>query len=153
MSGRLKRITCTLVVAGLLTVSGGCSRAPGREQFPVAGRLLIDGALASHGTVSFRPLNARAGHQPTGVVDERGEYSLFTTVQPGAPPGEYRVLVFVHAQPEDAGAVRPSLPQPLVDPIDHDEEQIFQAAQGLKPEIPPWPHVAVITMASSGHRE
>ncbi|MCA9056205.1 MAG: hypothetical protein KDA75_20380, partial [Planctomycetaceae bacterium] len=43
--------------------------------------------------------------------------------QPGAPPGEYRVLVFVHEQTEDAGAVHPSLPQSLIDPIYQDAER------------------------------
>jgi hypothetical protein len=109
-------LRCSLLQLVFLLGAGiGCSRAPERELQAVVGRVMIGGVPAAHGTVSFRPLDARQGHQPTGGVNAAGEYVLHTSGQTGAPPGEYRVLVFMHEQAPAVGA-HPGLPKSLIDP-------------------------------------
>jgi hypothetical protein len=108
----------------LTCLAPGCGRKPTRDLCAVSGRITIHGRAATSGTVSYRPVDPRVGHQPTGTVDPQGRYTLYTSSEPGAPAGEYRVLVFVHEQPAaDAVQAHPTLPRTLIDPVYQDPQR------------------------------
>jgi hypothetical protein len=102
----------------------GCAEDAGPVLYAVQGQLLVDGRPATSGAVSLRPVDSKLGHQPTGSVSPDGGYIVYTSGRAGAPPGEYRVVVFVN---EDLSAAtsgaHPPLPRSLIDPVYHDPDR------------------------------
>lgn len=91
----------------------GCSR--GEQLLEVRGAVTYAGEPLTTGIVSLRAKNPEVTlHQPTGVVDQRGEYRIYTNYRPGAPPGEYRVVVFATEPTIDTGKVSPGMPKSLI---------------------------------------
>jgi hypothetical protein len=82
---------------GISTTGCGDSSGVGRT-VPVAGKVTVDGAplTAKSTVVLFKP-DASKGNtssfEPTGTVDEDGNYTLKTNGKNGAPPGWYKVVV------------------------------------------------------------
>jgi hypothetical protein len=91
----------------------GCGDDSGvGKTVPVSGRITLDGKplTATTTVVLFKFEVARQGPktvEPTGTVDGRGNYTLFTAGKKGAPPGRYKVIVTateVHADGGGPGA-------------------------------------------------
>jgi hypothetical protein len=84
---------------------------------PVRGNVALGDRQANSGFVSFRA-DAKQGnktlHIPTGKINAEGQYELFTNGQVGAPPGWYKVLVFIDAN-QQQGTVHPLRPEWLMD--------------------------------------
>jgi hypothetical protein len=80
-----------MVCAGLF----GCG-ASGEKLTPVVGKVTVDGAPLTTGSVTFHP-NAQKGnsspHLPVGMLDAQGNYKLMSATKEGAPPGWYQVTV------------------------------------------------------------
>ena len=82
-----------VLLVGLLAT--GCG---GGNTHPVNGTVTLDGApfAARNGLVTFVPDKAKgnaAADEPTGTVDDRGRYTLYTKGRRGAAPGWYKVVV------------------------------------------------------------
>jgi hypothetical protein len=93
----------------------GCGRKPGEVMYPVKGRITLDGKPLPRGSVSLRPASGLPGHQPTGVIEPAGEYTIYTNGRQGAPPGGYKVVVFAtEATTSPDGTARPGLPKSLI---------------------------------------
>lgn len=109
----------------LLFALGGCAEP--REKFqPVAGVVRLDGKLLTFGAVSFRPDGTRGNasmHIPTGSIDVNGHYELETIKRKGAPPGWYKVLVFVDGNALPSGYVPHPLPPKWVTDVKYTDEQ------------------------------
>lgn len=91
----------------------GCSREG--QLVEVRGSVTYAGEPLKTGIVSLRSKDPKATqHQPTGLIDENGEYRVYTNYQPGAPPGEYRVVVFATEPTIDTGKVSPGMPKSLI---------------------------------------
>jgi hypothetical protein len=93
----------------------GCSDGKTPKLLPVKGKVTIDGAALTRGSVSFRLQEASAGSwEPAGTIDADGTYTLYTNQKPGAPAGKYYVLVTA-SEPIDPS--KPSdAPKSLVHP-------------------------------------
>jgi hypothetical protein len=127
----------THVLLCALLATAGCSSAPDNNYCAVTGRVLLDGELATYGTVSYRPVDARQGHQPTGSISEAGTYTLYTSGAAGAPPGEYHVVVFINeAANDDPAAAHPTLPRSLIDSEYQRPEQTPLRVR-VEPDAPP----------------
>jgi hypothetical protein len=102
-------VLCRLgLCLGFITILIGCSKPKGPALYPVTGKVLINGALATGGTVSFRHEDGL--HQPAGIIKEDGSYSLKSGHREGAPVGQYRVVVFVTEPPNKAEGGHAGLP-------------------------------------------
>jgi hypothetical protein len=105
-----KQPATSLLVAGLLAAGtlasiAGCGgdEPAGPPLVPVSGVVTMNGKpLTTGGTVSYR--DSTGIIQPTGKVEADGHYELFTDKRPGAPVGDYRVLVFASESPEQTAA-------------------------------------------------
>jgi hypothetical protein len=94
---------------------GGCHEQAGSELIPVSGRVLLDDAPIGPGSLSLRPIaGTGTWDQPAGMIADDGAYQVFTNGKPGAPPGNYAVVVFIHEQPPADGSAHPGLPQSLI---------------------------------------
>jgi hypothetical protein len=112
-----RTIPSSAALLGLCLAQLGCGSEPGELLLPVSGRVTLSGRPLTSGTVSFRPDSARGNaslHHPTGTIDALGGYTLSVVKSPGAPPGWYRVLVFVDANVSSGSAVHPLMPRWLV---------------------------------------
>jgi hypothetical protein len=105
-----------LVVA---SVAPGCGDTSGvGRTLPVAGRITVDGTplTASTRVILFKPDAARGNAspwEPTGTVDNQGNYTLNTKGRRGAPPGWYKVSVTaVEAASNAVKGKRTQLPTP-----------------------------------------
>jgi hypothetical protein len=95
-------------------VFGGCSQS-GPKLYEVRGAVTYDGKPLTTGTVSLRAdRDNETRHQPTGLIDARGNYRIYTTEKPGAPGGWYRVVVFATEPLVDSGKVSPGLPKSII---------------------------------------
>jgi hypothetical protein len=108
------------VTLGWVALAGACLPSCGKYEaaalVPVRGRILLDGRPVTRGSVSLRPDDgAKSWDQPTGMIGTNGEYVVYTNGREGAPPGKYRVVVFVTETAENSGAAaHPGLPRSLV---------------------------------------
>jgi hypothetical protein len=106
-------VLCRLgLCLGFITILIGCSKPEGPTLYPVTGKILMNGAPATGGTVSFRHEDGL--HQPAGIIKEDGSYSLKSGHREGAPVGQYRVVVFVTEPPSKSGAGHSGLPRIIV---------------------------------------
>jgi len=102
----LLRLPSFLVLLAALT---GCGKDDGiGPTVPVQGRVTLDGKSLSTGTVVFRPDPSKSNanrHEPRGVIDAEGNYTLSTgtgpTAKNGVPPGWYKVGVVSLKEPDD----------------------------------------------------
>lgn len=102
------------VVGCTLVALAGCG-ASGPKLYEVRGAVTYDGRPLTTGTVSLRAdRNNETRHQPTGLIDARGNYRIYTTEKPGAPSGWYRVVVFATEPLVDSGKVSPGLPKSII---------------------------------------
>jgi len=73
----------------------GCGKG-GASLTPVEGKVMVNGAPLTTGSVTFQP-DAGKGNQtphiPVGTIDGIGTYKLMTATKDGAPPGWYKVAV------------------------------------------------------------
>jgi hypothetical protein len=122
------KIVTRLALALAMLVFLGCSEPPGPTLYPVSGKVLMNGAPATGGTVSFRHEDGL--HQPAGVIKPDGSYSLKSGHREGAPPGHYRVVVFVTEPPSKTGNGYSGLPRIIVN-----EEFQNPSSTPLKAEI------------------
>ncbi len=81
----------------LAVLSSGCGNGVG-QTYPVAGKIALnDQPWTAKTTVILCKPNAARGNastlEPTGTVDDQGNYTLTTRGVKGAPPGWYVVLV------------------------------------------------------------
>ncbi len=113
---KFSNIRCLLSVllSSFILVSNGCGNANEEKLLPVVGKVTHDGKPLTTGTISLR---ADAGNQgtaePYAQIDADGNYQLFTKNKPGAPAGNYIVLV-VATEPIDPN--NPSAaPKSLID--------------------------------------
>ncbi|QDU98900.1 hypothetical protein Pla8534_68110 [Lignipirellula cremea] len=99
---------------GVALMLGGClGLDSGPELVPVAGRVIVGGKPAPRGSVTLYAEDADASYTPIGSIAD-GAYAVYVNGKPGAPPGKYRVTVFVQEAPQ-AGAGHGSLPRSLVE--------------------------------------
>ena len=97
-----------------ISLLSGCGKS-GPVLHEVRGKVSYGGQPLVTGTVSLRAWNGNeTRHQPTGLINERGEYRIYTTNLPGAPPGWYRAVVFATEPLVDNGKVSPSLPKSII---------------------------------------
>ena len=128
-----------LVVAGLAPacVAGGCHEESRAELIPVSGRVVLDDAPIGPGSISLRPLaGSENWDQPAGMIAADGTYHVFTNGSPGAPPGDYTVVVFIHEQPAADGAAHPGLPKSLI-PARYNDPARSGLAVTVVPDAPP----------------
>lgn len=103
---------CTATCASLPLC--GCGQS-GPLLHEVQGTVKFGSQPLTTGTVSLRADGDNTTrHQPTGLIDKAGHYRIYTTSQPGAPPGRYRVVVFATEPLIDTGKVSPGLPKSII---------------------------------------
>jgi hypothetical protein len=101
----------------------GCGR--GQQQpaklVPVAGKVTVDDRPLAEGSVVFWPDPAKgnqAKEPATGEIYGKGDYTLYTVGEKGAPPGWYKVVVFpfllsaLHKVPKRPPEELPDAPVP-----------------------------------------
>jgi hypothetical protein len=102
----------SLAAIGLLAAPG-CGDTSGiGKTLPVAGKVTLDDTpLTAPSTVLLFKPDASRGNtslwEPTGTVDDQGNYVLFTNGKKGAPPGWYKVLVTASAVQTDGSSGSP----------------------------------------------
>jgi hypothetical protein len=83
---------------------------------PVSGKVtLADGTAVTSGSLRYVPDKAKGNTlpaEPVGQIGSDGVYQLATDGKPGAPPGAYKIVVFV-TKPSDPNDPY-SLPLPLI---------------------------------------
>jgi hypothetical protein len=103
---------CGLVCLGLT----GCG--PAGEKFtPVEGKITVDGAPLTSGSVTFHPDAAKGNstpHIPVGTLDADGNYKLMSATTEGAPAGWYKVTVSSQAPADPQNPYAP--PKHLIHP-------------------------------------
>jgi hypothetical protein len=95
----------TALLSGLLFLASACGGTHMGKLYTVSGQVLLGNQPlgTNNGYVLFKP-DADKGNtssfEPEGVIDEKGNYTLFTQGKKGAPRGWYRVIVTATATPE-----------------------------------------------------
>jgi hypothetical protein len=108
------RLVCLFAVTCATLPLCGCGKS-GPVLHEVQGTVKFGSQPLTTGTVSLRAeRDNTTRHQPTGLIDEQGRYRIYTTGQPGAPPGWYRVVVFATEPLVDSGKVSPGLPKSII---------------------------------------
>ena len=89
MSKRLRRgcITGAAIGSAILCLAG-CG---GPYDSKVSGKVTIDGAVVSNGTVAFSPVSG--GPAAYGKIEPTGDYVIQTGREQGLPAGDYQVAV------------------------------------------------------------
>lgn len=101
----------TLCVAALCAGCGSSEKLP--ELVPVKGKINFDGKSLPKGTLSLTSTQPTLNwEQPAGTIVD-GEYELFTSGRPGAPVGEYNVVVVATEDVPDLDG-RPGIPKSLI---------------------------------------
>ena len=99
------------MAAALLSAIVGCGES-GPMLYPVVGKVMLDGKPAKEGGVVFHDESNRM-RQFVGGISPDGTYKIMHNREQGAPPGKYRVTVFVTDTPMDASGNPTSLPRTL----------------------------------------
>ena len=106
-------MSAAMAAALLTAMAVGCGSKPQSLQIPVSGKVTIDGKPATEGGVSYR--DEQTGmNQPAGKIAADGTYTLTHAHRDGAPPGRYRVVVFVTESPKSATGEIIGLPKVVV---------------------------------------
>jgi hypothetical protein len=95
-----------LVLVPLIGLADGCGRRDKPKLYPVKGVVKYNGKpMSGGGTVIFFPLKGGSGKESSGTIADNGTFELMTyTKGDGAPPGEYRVVVYQSTSKEPDGA-------------------------------------------------
>src|SRR5262245_44931487 len=101
---RRRAYFCAALLSGTLSFGTACTQKPSETLLPVKGRITVDNLPVHTGNVTFYPDTPKGQgtrHQPTGILDEAGNYELFVTGgKKGAPPGWYKVVVYAVDDPQ-----------------------------------------------------
>jgi hypothetical protein len=122
-----RRLFAILPVLALLLPTG-CDSAGSLQK--VSGKVTVDGAPLTTGTVRFVPDKEKGNKtttEPTGQIGADGTYSLMTDGKSGAPAGWYKVTINASEIPESS---KPFSGKSLVAPKFNDP-----AASGLSIEV------------------
>jgi len=132
---------CRWVLAAsplLLFVLSGCGSSAGR--CPLYGRVEVDGAAVSHGSISFLPAPGNSGPAAnTAIVD--GEYRF--TKESGPHCGPHRVVIDIDPYPGEAAAGEKA---------GQHVKTVGNTAAGARPR-PPRPSRAKVTPTAKRHWE
>ena len=87
------------VVAGvffcaIITLAGCGGTGKAAKLYPASGKVTVDGAPLTSGTVNLQPDEAKGNSSkfaPSGMIDSSGNYKLTTDGRDGAPLGWYKV--------------------------------------------------------------
>jgi hypothetical protein len=103
-----------LALLSLWMAIAGCgSRGDGLVE--VQGEVSLGGAPLTTGVISLRPAPGNeTPHHPTGLIDSQGHFRIYTSGQPGAPPGQYRVVVFATEPLADSKQAHPGMPRSII---------------------------------------
>jgi|SRR5262245_21134234 len=74
----------------------GCGAGGGEKLTPVIGKVTVNDAPLTTGSVTFHPDAAKGNstpHIPVGMIDAQGNYKLMSATMEGAPLGWYKVTV------------------------------------------------------------
>lgn len=110
----LMTIRHTLAVLSVVSLSLGCGS--GSSLTPVTGQVLLDEVPLGGGSLTLEPDPVtQSWDRPVGTIGPEGFFTIFTNGRPGAPPGNYRVVIFAHADTDPgAGSAHPGLPISLI---------------------------------------
>ena len=107
--------------ASLCALVAGCNDPVGKT-VPVSGTIFVNGHPLTAGQASlvFKPDNSKGNNtrfEPAGLVDEEGNYELYTAGKLGAPPGWYKVVIVAYggADPKPKRSVPGIIRLSLVD--------------------------------------
>ncbi len=100
-----------------LLLAAGCDSSGVGKTYPVSGKVTLDGKPLTAATtiILFKPDAAKGNSspfEPTGTVDDQGNYTLVTSGKKGAPPGAYKVVVTATEPPKDEGRRSPKHKRP-----------------------------------------
>lgn len=110
----LRAIGGLLSIVAMLLMGCGASAEP---LIPVEGIITYQDRPLATGSISLLPDAARGNktlHQPTGIIDSAGNYRLFTTSEPGAPAGPYKVIIHATESTHDPKLAHPGMPRSLI---------------------------------------
>lgn len=115
------------LILGLLTLlAAGCGgKDPNLpELVPVGGTVIMDGKALSGTSVSFVPDGSTRGSGANGYTDQNGKYELSSPhLGPGAPAGDYRVVLRKLVMPDGSDFPADS----EVAPMDSPARQVLPA--------------------------
>jgi len=134
MQRHWRLIHCAGFCGLLCAVICGCGSS-GERLTPVEGKVTLDGAPLTTGSVTFHPDAAKGNstpHIPMGTVDAQGNYKLISAAKEGAPLGWYQVTVTAQAPIDPKNPYAP--PKHLIDPRFADT-----TSSGLQIEVVPSP--------------
>jgi hypothetical protein len=104
-----------LVAYWLLVAVCGCGPAPDPQLAPVRGQISFDGTPLDHGSLTLRPDGPdKSWEHPTGMIGPDGVYTVYTGGKLGAPPGMYRVVVFVTEETDPGDPAHPGMPKSII---------------------------------------
>jgi len=117
-SQRPRHMLARLGVCGLLiTTLCGCGASGDEKLTFVAGKVSVNGAPLTVGSVTFHPdidKGNQTQHIPVGVIAADGRYELMSATKKGAPLGWYRVAVSAQEPIDPKNPYAP--PKHLVNP-------------------------------------
>lgn len=75
----------------IATLACGCSNNPALTA--VAGKVTIDGAPLTRGSISLRPVDLACKDEPYASIGADGTFKVMTKDRPGSPKGKFAVLL------------------------------------------------------------
>ena len=93
----------------LLLVSSGCGSR--LQLFPVAGKVLVDGEPLEVGDIVLYPDDGAplpSDQIPQGKLSPGGGYEIYTSGEPGAKAGAYRVVIISQTEKKPVRVVSPN---------------------------------------------
>lgn len=100
-------------LALILGLAAGCGGKKAVSMCPVAGKVTVEGKPLTSGIVTLIPDVGPVPHRgkskietpgvSAGQIESNGSYEIFTSGQPGAPRGKYRVTVVPSTMPVPEG--------------------------------------------------
>jgi len=90
------RAVLTPVFGVIAVLASGCGGNSTGSLHSVKGKVTLDGAPMTAGSVRFAPDKAKgnqAANEPVGTIGPDGTYTVSTAGKPGAPAGWYKVTV------------------------------------------------------------
>lgn len=90
-----------LFLLGMLLFATGCGNGgkPGPTLYPATGSVFVDGLPAMEATVVLHPVDKSLDIRPGAEVDEEGNFTLSSPAGPGAPAGDYYVVIHWNQAP------------------------------------------------------
>jgi hypothetical protein len=100
-----------MIVLGLGFVGCGPEQKTAVPLFPVHGTVTLDGKPLAGADLRFIPEGETPGQGGAARTAPDGTYTLSTPLgEPGAPAGDYRVVIEKHEAPPGAGPPDPNVP-------------------------------------------